>query len=172
MNKKVGSKVTEKKTVGRINSADVMVLLLCIVCIIGLVLRFGVLNTIETNATSEAASVTVLIEGIAGTSKDYILLGDEIYLSESGARLGTVSSILSVSPSSYYEYRDDGSINQMQSVNGRIDVRVVISVQGCMTEAGFLLDGTTYIAPNMTLSLNSSTLSAVALITDVQTAEK
>ena len=172
MEKTINSIKPEKKTTGRINLADVMVLLLCVVCIVGLVLRFGVLNTIETNATSEAASVTVLIEDIAGTSKDYILLGDEVYLSESGLRFGTVSSILSVSPSSYYEYRDDGSINQMQSVNGRIDVRVVISVEGCMTESGFLLDGTTYIAPNMTLSLNSSSLSVTALITDLQTAEK
>ena len=172
MEKKMNSNRPEQRTAARFNSADVMVLLLCVVCIVGLVLRFGVLNTIETNATSEAATVTVLIEGIAGTSKDYILPGDEIYLSESGARFGTVSSILSVSPSSYSEYRDDGSINQMQSVNGRIDVRVVISVEGCMTESGFLLDGTTYIAPNMTLSLNSSSLSVTALITDLQTAEK
>ena len=163
---------TEKRSGRRINSADGFVVLLCLVCIVGMVLRFGVLDAIEYNATHEAATVTVLIEGVSETSRGYIAGGDEVFLKGSGMRLGTVSSIVSVTPSNYFDYSDDGSINQMQSVNGRVDIRAVITVDGSMTESGFLLDGTTYIAPNMMLSLYTASLSVSALVVDLTPIEK
>ena len=172
MDNRITRKRPEKKGARHINSADVFVILLCVVCIIGMVLRFGVVETIENNAKNEAATLTVLIEGISSTSKDYISSGDEVFISENGMKLGTVSSILSVTPTSYYEYKDDGSIDQLQSVNGRVDVRAVISIEGSSTEAGFMLDGKTYIAPNMTLSVNTSSISVTALVTNLELIEK
>lgn len=172
MDSRIIRKRPEKKDARRLNSADVFVILLCIVCIIGIVLRFGVLETIENNSRSEAATLTVLIEGISSTSKDYFVSGDTVYLTDRDMRLGTLGSIVSVTPSTYYEYAQDGSIVEMQSVNGRIDVRAVISIEGCLTDSGFLLDGTTYIAPNMTLSINTYSVSVTALVTDIAVVKK
>lgn len=172
MDSKIIRKRPEKKDARRINSADVFVILLCIVCIIGMVLRFGVLETIENNAKSQGATMTVLIEGISSSSKDYLTAGDIVYMAEDGNKIGSLSSVLSVTPSVFYEYSDDGSINEKQSVNGRVDIRAVITIEGSMTEAGFLLDGTTYVAPNMRLSICTSSFSVTALITDITVVEK
>ncbi len=151
----------------RINSADVMILILCIICIGGMVLRLGVMDKIEHDATAKAATVSVLIEGISSTSRNCLVEGDDVYFSKSGARLGTVSSILSVTPSIVYEPSDDGTLTQHQSVDGKIDVRAVLSVEGSMTESGFLLDGTTYIAPNMAIPIKTAGLSVTVLVTDI-----
>ena len=167
MKEKRTSTKPEGKARARMNSADLMILMLCIVCIAGMVLRFGVIEKIENEANAQAATVTVLIEGVSSSNKDYLVLGDDIYFSDSAKKFGSVSSIFSVAPSPVYEYGDDGSIEQMNSVNGRVDIRAVLSAKGIMTESGFLLDGTTYVAPNMTLSLNTSKLSVVATVIDI-----
>jgi hypothetical protein len=52
-----------------------------------------------------------------------------------------------------------------------VDIRAVLSVKGTMTESGFMLDGTTYVAPNMTLSLNTAKLSVVATVIDITIVE-
>ncbi len=162
---------TEKKAPARMNSADLMILMLCIVCIVGMVLRFGVLEKIENEANADAAAVTVLIEGVSSTSKDLLALRDNVYIGDGSPITGSVSSILSVAPSPVYEYGDDGSITQMNSVNGKVDIRAVLSVNGRMSESGFLLEGTTYIAPNMTLSLKTEKLSVIATVIDVTVME-
>ena len=155
----------------RLNSADLMILMLCIVCIAGMVLRFGMIEKIEKEANAQAATVTVLIEGVSSTSRDYLVLGDDVFFGKNLEKFGSVSSILSVAPSPVYVHGDDGSITQMNSVNGRVDIRAVLSVNGTMTESGFLLGGTTYIAPNMILSLKNEKLSVNATIIDVKIVE-
>ena len=171
MKEKRTSAMTEGRSRTRMNSADLMILLLCIICVAGMVLRFGVIEKIENEATAQTATVTVLIEGISSTNRDYLVLGEDIYFTDSDRKFGSVSSILSVAPSPVYEYSDDGNIEQMNSVNGRVDIRAVLSAKGTMTEAGFLLDGTTYVAPNMTLSLNTAKLSVVATVIDINIVE-
>ena len=161
---------TEKKKRARLNSADIMIFLLCVVCIAGLVLRFVVLDKIESNASAQSATVTMLIEGVSDTSREYLSESARMYLEDGTTLLGTVRTV-SATPSPVYIYEDDGSITRMDSVNGKVDIRIELDVSGVNSESGFMLGGTVYIAPNMSLPVKTSTLAVTGLITDITVSE-
>ena len=161
---------TEKKKRARFNSADVMIFLLCVLCIAGMVFRFVLIDKIENDAASQSAAVTVLIEGVSETSRQYLTDGTTVYLEDGTTVLGTVSAV-TATPSPVYIYEDDGTITKMDSVDGRIDIKVQISALGSLTEQGFMLGGTRYIVPNMTLPVKTSMLDVSVLIMDVSIAQ-
>ena len=161
---------TEKKKRARLNSADLMIFLLCVLCIAGMVLRFVVIDKIEKDASSQSATVTMMIEGVSETSREYLSESAQVYLEDGTTVFGTVSTVSST-PSPVYVYEDDGTITRMDSVNGRVDIKVELSVSGAMTESGFMLGGTTYIAPNMTLPVKTSMLTVSGTILDISVAQ-
>ncbi len=169
MRERKNAPAVEKKR-ARLNSADLMIFLLCVLCIAGMVFRFVVVDKIEKDAAAQSATVTMLIEGVSETSREYFSDSAEFYLEDGTTVLGTVSTVSS-SPSPVYIYEEDGTITKMDSVNGRVDIKVELSVSGVMSESGFMLGGTTYIAPNMTLPIKTSMLSVSALIMDIKIIE-
>ena len=151
----------------KINSADVMIILLCLVCIAAMIFRFGFIEQVEYSATKDNVNISFVIEGISEGNVEYIKNGDELWLSDANVPLGTLSSITGILPSTEYVYGDDGTITQKQSVNGKVDLRGIISAQGEMTNSGFMLNGTEYISPNMTVAIHTKTLSVYLTILDI-----
>ena len=167
--KRKRNRTNTDKTVGRrINSADVMILLLFVACIAAMVMRFGLVERIEHRANAQNVNVSFLIEGVSGTSAQYLHIGDEVYLADNDMKAGRISGVSAAEPSVVYVYADDGSILQKQAVDGRVDIRGTLTMSGTLTESGFMLDGTTYIAPNMTLQIKTQYISVSMLITDIQ----
>ena len=167
-NRKKATVNKEKRA--RLNSADVMIFLLCVLCIAGMVFRFVALDKIENEATAQTATVALSIEGISDTSVPYLSSGTEMYLEDGTTVLGSINSVVAT-PSIVHVCQDDGTIVSMESVNGKLDIRIELAVSGVMTEAGFMLGGTTYIAPNMTLPVKTSALSVSTTVMDVKIAE-
>lgn len=161
----------ERATGRRINSADVMIVLLFIVCIVGMVLRFGLMEKIEQRAADQTVTVSFVIEGVSSTSADYISVGDEVYFSENDAKVGKIVSINDPEPSVIYYHGEEGSIVSYQSVDGKINLKGSMTMKGSMTDAGFMLDGTTYIAPNMTLWVKTQNITVSMLVTSVEVAQ-
>ena len=168
MRKKMKS---ETSAGSRINSVDIMVILLCIVCIAGMVFRFGMIENVELSATKHTVTVSYVIEGISDTSVEYLSQGDEVFFSDDKGKIGTLSSTPTSSPSIVYVYGDDGSITQKASANGKVDVKGTFTAYGEMTDSGFMLNGTTYIAPNMTISIETQNIALSMLIVDISIVE-
>ncbi len=161
----------EYTTGKRINAADIMIVLLVIVFIVGMVLRFGLMDKIEQSATEKTASVSFVIEGVSSGSAEYLAVGDKIYIKDSDTELGTVSGVNSPEPCAVYYHADDGSILSYSSVDGKVNISGTITVFGSMTEQGFMLGGTKYIAPNMSLWVQSTKLSVNMLVTNIEVTE-
>ena len=168
--RKVENKI-EQTTGKRINAADIMIVFLVIVFIAGMVLRFGVLDKIERRANDKSATVSFVIEGISATSAEYITVGDKMYISDGNVELGEVASVGLPEPSVVYYHSDDGSILSYSSVDGKVNISGSLTVKGSMTEQGFLLGGTSYIAPNMSLLVQSGKISVSILVTNIEVAE-
>lgn len=162
----------EKATGRRINSADIMIVLLFIVFVAGIILRFGLIEKVDKRAVDKTATVSFVIEGVSSSSVDFLSVGDEVAFSDGGMKIGQISSIDSAEPSIVYYHSDDGSIISYPSVDGKVDIKGTITVKGSLTDEGFMLDGTTYISPNMTLWTNTSKISVSMLVTNIEVNEK
>ena len=116
--KRKRNRTNTEKTVGRrINSADVMILFLFVACIAAMVMRFGLVERIEHRANAQNVNVSFLIEGVSGTSAQYLHIGDEVYLADNDMKAGRISGVSATEPSVVYVYADDGSILQKQAVD-------------------------------------------------------
>lgn len=167
MSRKNKTKV-ERATGRRINSADVMIILLFVVCIVGMVLRFGLMEKIEQRAADQTVTVNFVIEGVSSSSAEYIGAGDDVFFSEGEAYVGRVASVNAPEPSTVYYHGEDGSVVSYNSVDGKIDIKGSMTMKGSMTDAGFMLDGTTYIAPNMTLWVKTQNITVSMLVTSIE----
>lgn len=161
----------ENTTGKRINAADITIILLVILFIVGMVLRFGVMDKIENRATEKTATVSFLIEGVSAGNAGYITAGDKMYISDSGMEMGVVASVAEPEPSTVYYHTDDGKIISYPSVDGKINIRGTMTVKGSLDEQGFFLGGTNYVAPNMSLYVHSEKISVNMLITNIEVTE-
>ncbi len=171
MSKKIKKSGVENATGKRINAADIMMILLFVICIAGMVLRFGFMDKIEQRASDKQATVSFIIEGVSNTSAAYLEAGDIVYFSDGEMLIGDVASVNTPEPCTVYYHTDDGSIMSYPSVDGKVNISGTLSVKGSLTERGFLLDGTTYIAPNMNLWVKSQKISVSMLITNIEVTE-
>ena len=78
MSRKKTKTKLENTTGKRINAADITIILLVIVFIVGMVLRFGVMDKIENRATEKTATVSFIIEGVSAGNAGYITAGDKM----------------------------------------------------------------------------------------------
>ncbi len=167
--KHIKNKTKLERTTGRrINSIDIMIFFLVIVFVLGMVLRFGVLDEIQHKAAEKNATLSFIIEGVSEGNFDYIGTGDKMFLSDSSEELGSIQSLNAPEPYSVYYKADDASILSLPSVDGKVNISGTLTVKGSLTDKGFLLNGTTYIAPNMNLYVNSSKISVSMLITNIE----
>ena len=160
------------------NVADVMIVLLCILAIAGMVLRFGFLEKIEQRAHDTEATVSVLIEDISKSSADMLCDGDVLRFSESGDEIGLIKSP-NIKAAIYYFYTNDGQVvakpstDDVENAEGdvKVNVEMQLSVKGEMTEKGFMLNSTKYIAPNMTLYTETEGLSVSMTVMNIVISE-
>ncbi len=161
----------ESSTGKRINAVDIMIVLLFIVCIAGMVLRFGLMDKIEHRASDKTATVSFVIEGVSSSSVDFITVGDKMYMIDGESLVGEISGVEPATPSTVYYHTDDGKVLSYSSVDGKVNISGKMTVKGSLSERGFLLDGTTYIAPNMNLWVKSQKISVNMLITNIEVIE-
>lgn len=152
----------------KINSADIMVILLVLVFIVGMVFRFGVIQKIDTDSKKQSATVSFVVEDISSSSAGFFHVGDMVYFASDMKTIGTISEVSEPVASQRYIYTDDGNIVLTEATDGKVDIRANMTVLGEKTERGFMLDGTTYIAPNMSIEIKTKHISVTLLITNIE----
>jgi len=153
----------------RFNVLDFLIVAVIILCVVGVLLRGGV-KTTDEKLESQTAVVSYLVQNIQSASQHCFQAGDRIYSQSLGCDMGRLIGKVEVTPAVYYA-EDDGAITKTYSNGDRIDLRGQFECEGKMSESGFSIDGTQYIAPGMSTYAYLPNINVTILITDVTVVE-
>ena len=152
----------------RFNVIDVLIILIALACVIGLVLRFGNVGGLSSTENLKSYDVYFSVSNIAYTSEDAFVQGDTVRLVESGAVLGEFAGLESILPAEFFARDENGNlivVNYPEAT--RIDVTGRIVSHGMMSDNGYLLNGTTYIAAGNEYAVQSEHMDFVLKITNI-----
>ena len=152
------------------NAIDISILLLILICAIGIYVRYERENSVNAG---DGASYTVefVCEKVRYTTVDYINVGDEIYFGGTNKRLGTVSGTVVSRPSSEEIDSDGKKVTVYYPSDTVIDISGSFSVNGVMTENGFLIGGDTYIAPNSVIEISGRMVDMKVRVVSIKVAD-
>ncbi len=169
----MSEKSIKKKSAGlRLNILDFLIILAVLGALIGIAARFGILEKVTTGSRLEKAEISFLVQDIKDTSADYFRAGEIFYNHTHSCVLGELKEITSIMPAEGYISNQNGTLVKTHSTAGRIDVRGVITGEGLFSDEGFLLGGTSYLAPNQSVFIQSPGISVSVTITAIEPAQK
>lgn len=151
----------------RVNILDFLVFALMAIVIVGAFLRANVKQN-DTRLETQTAVLSFKISNVQAASAQCFRSGDPVYSDSLGCDIGTViGGSITATPAVFYVERG-GIIVKTVSATERVDVYGEIECVGQMSESGFLLGGTQYIAPGMTTYACLPEINASILITDIR----
>ena len=151
---------------GRFNVIDLLILLTFLALIVAAVLRTGDDQSVIEPAALSNTEIRFLIEELPDHQVSGLTDGDMFYVSDSSSVLGTLKSA-EFQRAQVLSYGPDGTPILVEYDNA-YDVRCVVSTEGSFTDHGFLLGGEQYLAPGMTLTVKTATITTRILITDIK----
>ncbi|MBQ2998902.1 MAG: hypothetical protein IJD64_00430, partial [Clostridia bacterium] len=144
------------------------IVLIVILCIAALIVRFGNFGGRTTSDRLESYDVYFSVTDIVYTSEDAFVPGDTVTLVDKGIVLGELVGLESILPAEFVARDKSGNlivVNYPEST--RIDVTGKIVSQGNMTDNGYLVGGTTYVASGTKYSVQTEHMDFVLTITDI-----
>ena len=155
----------------KFNIVDFLIILFCILCLLGIVIR--AMNTgldMKDNGFEEY-TVYFKIEDISSDSVDYFIHGDTVRLKSNNKMIGTLEEIVQYVPAVgaynesgreifYPETDADGEPTRYSLVG-------YMTVRGKMTDKGFALESGVYIAANGTLQIVTEHVETTIKIIDL-----
>lgn len=153
----------------RFNGIDLLIIIAFIGCIVGLVLRYQLVDIIRNSGNENNALISFRVADIQNASKDYFAEGDKFFAVEGGntaMKFGTLKNKITWSPAEVYNFDDEGNY-VLSSKDDRIDVRGTVIASGLFSDEGFLLNNTKYIAPGSELSIQSNKIEITITVTDI-----
>ena len=151
------------------NFIDFVILLLAVICLIGAVIRGSQTDWLAKESDLTQYNIHFKITDIANTSQEALVIGDTVTLCESQTVLGTLKSIDSISPTTFYVKDADGNISSVDYPESlRIDVTGTILSLGKMSENGYLLGGTLHLAPGKVYRVQSEHMDFMLSILSVE----
>lgn len=151
----------------RVNILDFLILAAVILCIAGAFLRGGVRGSDEKLET-QTAIISFKISNVQSATARYFSDGDPVYSETLGCSLGTIIGDSITSTPAVFYAEQGGEIVKTESGIGRVDIRGSFECAGQMSESGFLVGGTQYIAPGMTTYALMPKVNANIQITDIK----
>ncbi len=161
-------KNNERAVRTRLNVIDVLIILIAVICIAGLVIRFGNFGSGAATGDLETYNIYFSVTDIAYTSEDAFVQGDIVTLADRGVVLGEFVGLETIMPAEFFARDNSGNpiiVNYPEST--RIDVTGRILSQGTMTDNGYLVGGTTHIAAGTDYRVQSEHMDFVLTITNI-----
>lgn len=148
---------------------DLVVLVFIFLCVVGLMVRAGMLGIFTEKVELDRYRVRFSVSNIAATSVDAFVLGDTFTLVAYHQALGTLSEIESVTPAVVYVENEQHEIVRAEYPEGtRVDLYGVVETKGAVGECGFLLGGTLSVSPGVEYRVQSEHLDMVLKIIDIE----
>ena len=151
----------------KVNVLDFLILALVAIVIAGAALRANVKQK-DTKLETQTAVISFKVSNVQSVSVKYFHDGDPVWSDSLGCTIGTliVDSITSSPAVTYAEH--GGAIVKTTSALNRVDICGSVECEGQMSESGFLLGGTQYIAPGVSTYACLPEINAYILITDIR----
>lgn len=154
------------KSKGKFNIIDFLIIVTVIGCIAGVVLRYDLASKIGLNRNKDEVEISFLVMGLRIGSTEALVEGDILYWEQNGLEIGKLVS-KEITEGVHYVL-DENFEYHTQYNEMRYDVRGVISATGNMTESGFMLNGTQFIAPGKQLKIQSKNITTTITITEIR----
>lgn len=166
----------------RFNALDVCLIIAAALLLVGAGLRIYIVKNGALpgqTVTLEKYAVSFLVKDVRETSAEQFTVGSTFYIQSSVDVFGTIMDTVSVTPAELYIEDSDGNVTLTYTVDdsndgedGRVDIRGTVLSEGYMSDTGFLIGGTTYIAPNLCVAIQSQNVLVLAQITDITKIEQ
>ena len=154
------------KLKGKFNIIDFLIIVAVIGCIAGVFLRYDLATKVGLNSNKDEVEISFIVVSIRRESTEALLEGDTIYWEQNGMEIG---KLLSKEVTEEVKYVLDENYEYNKKFNEiRFDVRGVILAKGNMTENGFMLNGTQFIAPGKELKIQSKNITTSVTVTSVR----
>lgn len=154
-----------EKNKKRFNIIDFLIILVVAALVFSIALRYNLADRVGLSSRTDEVTISFLVQETSPTTIDAFALGDEFYIDQNSVLLGTLLSVQRYEAEQYYENEDGEMI--LSYTSAYIDIRGEIKASGSMTESGFMLNGTTFIAPNKKITVKSKNVTCDFIITSV-----
>ena len=154
----------DKKSKNGIYALDVFIIILLVFSIVGAGVRAFYGSSSVSTGSEESYYVSYIICNTDGSMTDYFSDGSVFY-TEDGEEFGKTAGDATTTPARIYTQNSEGKYVTAYS-DTNYDIAGTFSVKGEMQDGGFVCAGS-YLAPNMTVKINRSGVSAEILITEV-----
>ena len=155
----------------RFNVIDAVIVILVILCIVSVIYRFDFIDGIGVSDNNEEYQLYFEIENIRNTSVDFLVSGDTVRNSKTNDKIGVLDEILLTTPAlaAYNKNGEEIFYPEISEENEetRYYVTGYITVSGRMTENGFLLNGSTYIAANSELAVATENIETTIKVLEI-----
>ncbi len=150
----------------RFNIIDFLIVIAVIACIVGIALRYNVADRIGVKSNTDTAEVSFIVRDIKQSSADALITGDTFYWTQNGVELGVLTS-KSTTPAAIVSENSKGEAVVVYS-DYAVDATGVLTCVGTLTDDGFMIGGTQFVAPGKEMEINSKQVKVLVLITDVE----
>ncbi len=149
----------------RFNIIDFMIILVVFALVFSIALRYNLADRVGLRSRTDEATISFLVLKASPSTIDAFVTGDVFYIDQNSVVLGTLQNAQSSEAEQYHENEDGAMI--LSYTSAYIDIRGEIKASGTLTESGFMLNGTTFIAPNKKITVKSKNVTCDFIITSV-----
>ncbi len=150
----------------KFNVLDLIIIIALIALIAGGVWRSGVIEQLRIPEANDTVEITFLCQGVTAGSDKVFAVGDTLYCTDDGLTLGSVT-LTESEPTRIYREDADGNLTVSESTE-TVELRFTVKCTGRISDEGFLLGGTRYLAAGSTVSAHNQTVSMEMTAVSVQ----
>jgi len=153
----------------RFNIIDFIIVIAIIGCIVGVALRYNVVDRIGISSLNDTVEIEFVIFNIRPTSYDAMVKGDTFYWKQNNMEIGVLKEATGSYSETFIQTEDLKMVKHLR--DDRYDVRGTFVAKGAMTESGFMLNGTQFLAPGKSLNVISKNIDVTLTITKITKVE-
>lgn len=165
MDKRSGKKKnTGIKNKTKVNTADVIIILTAVVCLVGIFCRSSVLKEAKRLTQKDSAVITLYAADIDEAIENAMVSSTPVRAD--GSELGTLNDGWSSKAHMVYTMSEDGEPTGIRS-EGKIDLTCTVKISGMKTDNGFILPDGRIVRVNDTVKITGRGFEFEATVTQV-----
>ncbi len=151
------------------NIIDLLIVIMVLAIAAAVIVRYDIADKIGKASSEDNVRITFLIRSIREEACNAVSEGDSFIWDQSVILVGEVIR-KEVTPAAVYSERNDGAIIKNYSELA-YDLKCTVDASGLMTEKGFMLGGTNYVAPGLTITVHNSSVVLSAIVMAVESVD-
>ena len=173
----INKKTDSEKSRVRFRALDIVIVVLILASVVGVYFRYNLKDMLIGSRNLQNYVVSFEIKDVQDATKDKFEIGHKVYYYGNGELLGELIAVTENSDAAVHHYpavktvvpNGQTEVVEVKYPEGtRIDISARMMCKGKYTEgAGFLVDGTEYIAPGQTISVMTDYVTFDMIITQI-----